>query len=143
VAVELLTDADPISAPRHRHKFQKWDAVSWGDFHGANTPVIEGDSLRMLTAPCETRDDLPKPVGALDQLSYDSCLPCALPPTAIAPREHRHLFPDRFRIASTVPMHRIQVGRCETPETIVVSDLVRTHISPEHENDPQARLAGR
>jgi len=30
-----------------------------------------------------------------------------------------------------------------TPETLLVTDLVRTHTSPGHENDPQARLAGR
>ena len=30
-----------------------------------------------------------------------------------------------------------------TPETLLVTDLVRTHTSPGHENDPQAKLAGR
>jgi hypothetical protein len=33
--------------------------------------------------------------------------------------------------------------RSGTPETILVSDLVRTHTSPGHENGPQAELAGR
>jgi len=44
---------------------------------------------------------------------------------------------------STVPMRLVQLRRCETPETIVVSDLVRTHTSPAHDNGPQAKLAGR
>jgi len=37
----------------------------------------------------------------------------------------------------------LTLRRCQTPETIVVSDLVRTRISPGHDNGPQAELAGR
>ena len=37
-------------------------------------------------------------------------------------------------------MHLIHVRDCGTPETSLVSDLVRTHTSPGHENGPQAKL---
>ena len=40
-------------------------------------------------------------------------------------------------------MHRIQVRRHETLKTIVVSDLVRAHTCPGHDNGSQAELAGR
>jgi len=42
-----------------------------------------------------------------------------------------------------VSMHLIHVRRRGTPETTLVSDLVRTHTCPTHENGPQAELAGR
>jgi hypothetical protein len=61
----------------------------------------------------------------------------------IVPGEHRLPVPDRFRSPSMVSMHLIPVRRHGTPETNLVSDLVRTHTCPGHENGPQAELAGR
>jgi len=58
--------------------------------------------------------------------------------------------------ASAVPQHPTHPNHAQasrhastdlrhsgTPETALVRDLVRTHTSPEHENGPQAKLAGR
>ena len=59
------------------------------------------------------------------------------PASLIAPDEVRPDRPQAPRRVSTSVRHS------ETPNTSVVSGLVRTHTSPGHGNGPQAELAGR
>jgi len=60
--------------------------------------------------------------------------------TPASPVSRADVRPDQVQVSrrvSTIVRHG------ETPETALVRDLVRTHTSPEHENGPQAELAGR
>jgi len=64
----------------------------------------------------------------------------AVEETPASPVSRDDVPPDQAQVSrrvSTIVRHS------ETPETILVSGLVRVHTSPGHENGPQAELAGR
>ena len=118
-------------------RIQKLDPLS-GAF--ANTPVTEGNPLQPVTAYYKTA---PPTRCALPAGSRRRRQSAGGPATAWnRARRAPPPGPDRFRSPSMVSMHLIPVRRHGTPETPLVSDLVRTHTSHRHASGPQAELAG-
>jgi hypothetical protein len=64
--------------------------------------------------------------------------PTGVDPVRVVSRRPNHL--DQAQSSKRVSVDLRHGG---TPETIVASDLVRTHTFPGHDNGPQAELAGR
>jgi len=118
-------------------RIQRLDPLS-GTF--ANTPSLKethSNRSRPITRRRRQPDARSRPaLGDAGSPPVDSR------PPGIVPGEHRLPVPDRFRSPSMVSMHLIPVRRHGTPETPLVSDLVRTHTSPRHASGPQAELAG-